>query len=110
MVRARRGCEQNLSPLTPARSDKMANTASAKKAARRITHRTEVNMARRSRMRTFERMVEEAIAASDAKKAQAALAAAEPEIMRAAQRGVIQRNAASRKISRLVKRVRKLGT
>ena len=86
----------------------MANTSSAKKAARKIPHRTEVNKERRSRMRNFMRTVEDAIAAGDAKKAQAALATAEPEIMHAAQQGVIHRNAASRKVSRLVKRVRKL--
>ncbi len=60
-------------------------------------------------MRNFVRTVEDAIAAGDAKKAQAAFAKAEPEIMHAAQQGVIHRNAASRKVSRLVKRVRKLG-
>ena len=59
-------------------------------------------------MRTHLRQVEEAITAGDAKKASEALAAAEPKIMRAAQKGVIHRNTASRKVSRLAKRVRKL--
>lgn len=87
----------------------MANTPSAKKAARKIERRTEVNKARRSRMRTFLRKVEEALAAGDAAAATVALAAAEPEIMRAAQKGVVHKNTASRKVSRLSARVAKLG-
>lgn len=88
----------------------MANTSSARKAARQITRRTGVNQVRRSQMRSYVRVLEEAIAAGDAKKAQAALAAAEPEIMHAAQKGVMHKRAASRKVSRLVARVRKLGS
>ena len=88
----------------------MANTSSARKAARQIARRTGVNQARRTRVRSHVRDVEEAIAAGDAKKAQAALAVAEPEIMHAAQKGVMHKRAASRKVSRLVARVRKLGT
>ena len=84
----------------------MANTPSAKKAARKIAHRTAVNGARRSRVRTFLRKVEEAIAAGSADEARTALAAAEPEIMRAAQKGVLHKNTASRKVSRLAARVR----
>ena len=87
----------------------MANTSSARKAARKITHRTQINTVRRARMRSHLRKVEEAIGAGDAKKAREALTAAEPEIMRAAQSGIIHRNAASRKVSRLSQRVRKLG-
>jgi small subunit ribosomal protein S20 len=87
----------------------MANTKSAKKATRKIERRTEVNKARRSRMRGFVRKVEEAIGAGDKNAALAALRAAEPEIMRAAQKGVVARNAASRKVSRLSHRVAKLG-
>jgi small subunit ribosomal protein S20 len=86
----------------------MANTPSAKKAARKIVRRTAVNTARRSRVRTFLRKVEEAIAAGKADDARAALAAAEPEIMRAAQKGVLHKNTASRKVSRLASRVRSL--
>jgi small subunit ribosomal protein S20 len=86
----------------------MANTSSAKKATRKIVRRTEVNKARRTHMRSYLRLVEEAIAAGDAKKAGEALAAAEPKIMRAAQKGVMHRNTASRKVARLAKRVRKL--
>jgi small subunit ribosomal protein S20 len=87
----------------------MANTKSAKKATRKIERRTEVNKTRRSRMRTFVRTVEEAIATGDKNTAAAALRAAEPEIMRAAQKGVVAKNAASRKVSRLAHRVAKLG-
>ena len=87
----------------------MANTKSAKKAARKIVRRTEVNKARRSQMRTFVRKVEEAIASGDRSRALAALKEAEPVIMRSAQKGVVHRNAASRKVSRLTDRVAKLG-
>jgi small subunit ribosomal protein S20 len=87
----------------------MANTSSAKKATRKIARRTEINKTRRSRMRTFVRSVEDAISAGDKTAALAALRAAEPEIMRAAQKGVVARNAASRKVSRLSHRVAKLG-
>jgi small subunit ribosomal protein S20 len=87
----------------------MANTTSAKKATRKIARRTEINKARRSRMRTFLRSVEDAITAGDKSAALAALRAAEPEIMRAAQKGVVAKNAASRKVSRLTQRVAKLG-
>jgi small subunit ribosomal protein S20 len=86
----------------------MANTTSAKKMTRKIAKRTEINKARRSRMRTFLRKVEEAIAAGDQAAALAALRAAEPEIMRAAQKGVAHKNTASRKVSRLAARVRAL--
>ena len=84
----------------------MANTTSAKKATRKIERRTEVNKARRSRMRTFLRKVEEAIASGDQAAAAAALKAAQPEIMRAAQKGVVHKNTAARKISRLNSRVK----
>jgi small subunit ribosomal protein S20 len=87
----------------------MANTTSAKKATRKIERRTEVNKARRSRMRTFLRKVEEAIASGDKSAAAAALKAAQPEIMRAAQKGVVHKNTASRKVSRLSARVGALG-
>jgi len=86
----------------------MANTTSAKKAIRKIAARTEVNKDRRSRMRTFVRKVEEAIAGGKKNEAAAAFAAAQPEIMRAAQKGVIHANTASRKISRLSQRVKAL--
>jgi small subunit ribosomal protein S20 len=88
----------------------MANTTSAKKAARKIVRRTEVNKARRSRMRTFLRKVEEAIASGDKTAAAAALKAAQPELMRAAQKGVVHKNTASRKVSRLAHRVSALAS
>lgn len=86
----------------------MANTKSAKKATRKIATRTAVNKARRSRMRTFIRNVEEAIASGDKGKAELALKGAEPEIMSAARKGVVPSNTASRKVSRLTLRVKKL--
>ncbi|GLK79924.1 MULTISPECIES: 30S ribosomal protein S20 [Methylopila] len=86
----------------------MANTPSAKKAVRKIARRTKVNGARRSRVRTFLRKVEEAIASGQPEEAKTALRAAEPEIMRAAQKGVLHKNTASRKVSRLAARVRSL--
>lgn len=87
----------------------MANTPSAKKAARKIARRTEVNKSRRSRVRTFLRKVEEAIATGDQAVAAAALKAAQPELQRAASKGIVHRNTASRKISRLASRVKSLG-
>ncbi|MBS9478732.1 30S ribosomal protein S20 [Ancylobacter radicis] len=87
----------------------MANTPSAKKAARKIERRTEVNKNRRSRMRTFVRKLEDALASGNRDAATVAFKAAEPEIMRAAQKGVLHKNTASRKVSRLANRVAKLG-
>lgn len=87
----------------------MANTKSAKKAVRKIDRRTAVNKNRRSRMRTFVRQVENAIATGDQKAAGEALRKAEPEIMRAAQKRILHKNAASRKISRLSARIRAMG-
>lgn len=86
----------------------MANTRSAKKMTRKIERRTEVNKSRRSRMRRFVRKVEEAIGSGDAAAALAAFNQAQPEIMRAASKGVIHRNTASRKVSRLAQRVKAL--
>lgn len=86
----------------------MANTTSAKKATRKIARRTAVNKARRSRVRGFVRKVEEAIASGDKALAQAAFQAAQPELMRAATKGVLHANTASRKVSRLASRVKAL--
>ncbi len=86
----------------------MANTSSAKKMTRKIAKRTAMNRSRRSRMRTFIRKVEEAIAGGDRTTAAEALRAAEPEIMRAAQKGIVHKNMASRKVSRLAHRVQAL--
>ncbi|PLX33378.1 MAG: 30S ribosomal protein S20 [Hyphomicrobiales bacterium] len=84
----------------------MANTASAKKAVRKIARLTSVNRTRRSRVRTFIRKVEEAINSGDQSQAVAALKAAQPEIMRGAQKGIFHKNTASRKISRMSQRVK----
>jgi len=87
----------------------MANTASAKKAARVIARRTAVNQNRRSRVRTYLKKVEEAIATGNKSAALDALKVAEPELMRAAQKGVYHRNTASRKVSRLAHSIAKIG-
>ncbi len=87
----------------------MANTKSARKATRVIARRTEVNKARRSVLRSSMRKVEEAITSGDKTAAAAALKVAEPVIMRAAQRGVVHKNNASRKVSRLAHRIAKIG-
>ena len=84
----------------------MANSPQAKKRVRQIERRTAVNTARRSRIKTFIRKVEEAIASGDAAAAKSALQAAQPEIMRGATKGVMHKNTASRKISRLASRVK----
>ncbi|MBO6891858.1 MAG: 30S ribosomal protein S20 [Roseibium sp.] len=87
----------------------MANTPSAKKAARKIARRTATNKARRSRVRTYLRQVEEAIASGDQNAANEAFKSAQPEIMRAASKGVMHANTASRKVSRLNARIKALG-
>lgn len=88
----------------------MANTASARKRIRQTVKRNERNTARKSRMRTFVRKVEEAIAGGDAAVAKEALRQAQPEMQRAANQGVTHENTISRKISRLSKRIKALGT
>jgi small subunit ribosomal protein S20 len=84
----------------------MANTKSAAKAARQTLRRTEINKAATSRMKSYVRKVEEAIAAGDKDAAKAALAAAQPVLMRSAQKRVMHKNAASRKVSRLTSRLK----
>ncbi len=86
----------------------MANTPSSKKRVRQIARRTKVNQARRSRIRSFIRKVEEAIASGDRQAAEAALRAAQPELMRGAGKGLLHRNTASRKVSRLHQRINAL--
>ncbi len=86
----------------------MANTASAKKAVRKLEARTEVNKSNRTRMRTFVRKAEESIAAGKADEAASAMKTAESEIMRAVTKGILKKNTASRKVSRLTKRVKAL--
>lgn len=87
----------------------MANTKSAKKATRQAERRTLINKARRSRMRSCVRKVEEAIAKGDKNAASQALREAQPEIMRSASKGVVHKNTASRKISRLSARIKAIG-
>lgn len=86
----------------------MPNIASAKKRVRRTRKRTEINHARKTRIRSSIRKVEEAIASGDAAAARAALKLAEPEIMRGVSKGVVHRNTGARKVSRLAKRVTNL--
>jgi small subunit ribosomal protein S20 len=86
----------------------MANTSSAKKAVRKIETRTSINRARRSQMRTYVRKVEEALSSGDAAAAAAALKTAEPILMRAAQKGIVHKNSAARKVSRLTTRLKSL--
>lgn len=86
----------------------MANTSQSKKRARQIEARTDVNKARRSRIRTYIRKVEEAIASGDKDAAVLALKNAQPELMRGVTKGVVHKNTASRKISRLAARVNAL--
>ncbi|MEO1139459.1 MAG: 30S ribosomal protein S20 [Pseudomonadota bacterium] len=87
----------------------MANTPQSKKRARQNLRRLDVNKARRSRIRTYLRKVEEAIASGDKDAAQSALCAAQPELMRGVTKGVFHKNTASRKMSRLTARVKSLG-
>lgn len=86
----------------------MANNPGAKKAIRKIARRTEVNTARRSRVRTFLRKFEEALAGGDPKVARETFVQAESELMRAVSKGVVHKNTASRKVSRLAARLKKL--
>jgi small subunit ribosomal protein S20 len=86
----------------------MANTTSAKKATRKIARRTIINKSRRTQMRGAVRTVEEAIKSGDRDAALKAMASAEPELMQAAQRNIIHKNNASRKVSRLAHQIAKL--
>jgi small subunit ribosomal protein S20 len=86
----------------------MANTPQSKKRARQNERRYTVNKARRSRIRTYLRKVEEAIASGDADAAKSALRAAQPELMRGVTKGVLHKNTAARKMSRLSSRVKAL--
>lgn len=86
----------------------MANTPQSKKRARQIERRTEVNKARRSRIRTFLRKVEEAIASGNADDAKEALRQAQPELARGVTKGVLHKNTVARKMSRLSSRVKAL--
>ena len=85
----------------------MANTPGAKKAIRKIARRTEVNKARRSRVRTYLRKFEEALTGGDAAAAKAAFVEAQSELMRAVSKGVVHKNTGARKVSRLAARLKK---
>ena len=87
----------------------MANHKSAKKRIRRNAKRAEINKSRISRIRTFVKRVEAAIASGDKDTAQSALKDAQPELMRGVSKGVLHKNTASRKMSRLTARVKAVG-
>ena len=86
----------------------MANTPGAKKAVRKIARRTEVNKARRSRVRTYLRKFEEAVASGDAGAAKTAFVEAQSELMRAVTKRVVHKNTGSRKVSRLAAQLKKM--
>jgi len=86
----------------------MANTSSAKKMTRKIERRTEMNKARRTRMRTYVKKVDLAIATGDQDQARAALRTAESEVMKAVSKGVLHKNTGARKVSRLTARVKSM--
>jgi len=88
----------------------MANNPGARKAIRKIAARTEVNKARRSRVRTFVRKFEEALTGGNADAAKAAFVQAQSELMRAVSKGVVHKNTGSRKVSRLAAQLKKLAT
>jgi small subunit ribosomal protein S20 len=87
----------------------MANTAQSKKRARQADARQDINKARRSRIRTFLRKVEEALASGNQDAAALALKNVQPELARGVTKGVLHKNTASRKVSRLAARVKSLG-
>ena len=86
----------------------MANTPGAKKAIRKIERRTEVNTARRSRVRTYLRKFDEAVAAGDPALAKAAFVVAQSELMRAVSKGVVHKNTGARKVSRLSAQLKRM--
>ncbi len=86
----------------------MANNPGAKKAIRKIAARTQVNTARRSRVRTFLRKFQEAVAGGDAEVAKAAFVTAQSELMRAVSKGVVHKNTGSRKVGRLAAQLKKM--
>ena len=86
----------------------MANNPGARKAIRKIEARTEVNKARRSRVRTYLRKFQEALAGGDATAAKTAFVEAQSELMRAVSKGVVHKNTGSRKVSRLAAQLKKI--
>jgi small subunit ribosomal protein S20 len=87
---------------------RMANTPGSKKAVRKIARRTEVNTARRSRVRTYLRKFDEALTSGDAAAAKDAFVKAQSELMRAVTKGVVHKNTGSRKVSRLAAQLKKM--
>lgn len=87
----------------------MANHASSKKRIRRNAKRAQINGVRRTRMRTFVKKVEQAISAGDSKQANEALRNAQPEIQRSVAKGILHKNTAARKMSRLSARIKAIG-
>ena len=87
----------------------MANTPQAKKRIRRNARRTEINGARVSRIRTFVKQVEAALAAGDKSQAEAAIRKVQPELARGVAKGIVHKNTAARKFSRLTRRIAALG-
>lgn len=108
LARTRVGIVHNDSNEPEKRPISMANSPQSKKRARQNETRFAINKARRSRIRTFLRKVEEAIASGDKDAATAALRAAQPELMRGVTKGILHKNTASRKMSRLSSRVKSL--
>jgi small subunit ribosomal protein S20 len=107
--RPARSCHDQERTVTARILKTMANTTSAKKATRKIARRTAINKSRRTQMRGAVRGVEDAIKRGDRDAALKAMARAEPELMSAAQRRIIHKNSASRKVSRLAHQIAKLG-
>ena len=87
----------------------MANTPQAKKRIRRNARRTEINRSRVSRIRTFVKQVEAALASGDKAQAEEAIRKVQPELARGVAKGVVHKNTAARKISRLTRRIAALG-
>jgi small subunit ribosomal protein S20 len=107
--RPARSCHDQERTVTARIFETMANTTSAKKATRKIARRTAINKSRRTQMRGAVRRVEDAIKRGDRDAALQAMSSAEPELMRAAQRNIVHKNNASRKVSRLTQQIAKLG-
>jgi len=97
-------------PLEKAEEAPMAHSRQAKKRVRQTQHRTLVNKTRMSRVRTFIKRVETAIAGGDQESARSALQAAQPEIMRGVSKGVLKRNTAARRVSRLARQVKAMSS
>ena len=87
----------------------MANTPQSKKRVRQVQKKTEVNKSRKSRIKTFIKLVEESLSKGDKKKSKESFSAVEPEIQRGVSKGILKKNSAARKISRLSAKINALG-